>query len=468
MATAAAPAVPAYAQGLVTLDHETQVDALPVEGALPPWLAGSLLRTGPAKFEAGERSVRHWFDGLAMLHRYTFEEGRVSYANRFLHSRAWRAVEETGELRYSEFATDPCRSLFRRVASMFRPALSDNGAVNVSRVGDEFIAMTETPLPVVFDPETLEAAGVAYEPPGTLTTAHPHNDPESGELLNFAAKLGPRSHYRFYAQRSREEQRVIGSVGVRHPGYVHSFGLTERYLILAEGPFVVDPLRLATSGRPYIENYRWEPERGARFLVMERESGALRGIYETDPFFTFHHINAFERGDELVIDLCAYDDASIIDALYLDRMREGEPIPPARPRRYVIGLDRGTVTSDVLADTDLELPRIDYRRHNGRPYRYVYGGAVTDTFLGRIVKIDIERGERSGWEEDGCFAGEPVFVPEPGAEAEDAGVLLSVVLDSRAETSFLLVLDAATLEERARAEVPHRIPLSFHGQFFGA
>ena len=467
MAATVASAVPAYAQGLVTLDHETEVDALPVEGALPPWLAGSLLRTGPAKFEAGERSVRHWFDGLAMLHRYSFEEGRVSYANRFLHSRAWRAVEETGELRYSEFATDPCRSLFRRVASMFRPALSDNGSVNVSRVGDEFIAMTETPLPVVFDPETLEAAGVAYEPPGMLSTAHPHNDPERGELLNFAARLGPRSHYRFYAQRSREEQRVIGSVGVRHPGYVHSFGLSERYLILAEGPFVVDPLRLATSGRPYIENYRWEPERGARFLVMERESGALRGVYETDAFFTFHHINAFERGDELVVDLCAYDDASVIDALYLDRMRAGEPIPPARPRRYVIGLDRGTVTSEELADTDLELPRINYRRHNGRPYRYIYGGAVTDRFLGSIAKVDIERGEHSSWEEDGCFAGEPVFVPEPGAEGEDAGVLLSVVLDSRAETSFLLVLDAATLEERARAEVPHRIPLSFHGQFFG-
>jgi beta,beta-carotene 9',10'-dioxygenase len=377
-------------------------------------------------------------------------------------------VEETGELGYSEFATDPCRSLFRRVASMFRPALSDNGAVNVSRVGDEFIAMTETPLPVVFDPDTLEAAGVAYEPPGMLTTAHPHNDPERGELLNFAARLGPRSHYRFYAQRSREEQRVIGSVGVRHPGYVHSFGLTDRFLILAEGPFVVDPLRLATSGRPYIENYRWEPERGARFLVMERDSGALRGVYETDAFFTFHHINAFERENELVVDLCVYDDASIIDALYLDRMRAGEPIPPARPRRYVIGLDRGTVTREELADTDLELPRINYRRHNGRPYRYAYGGAVTDQFLGSIVKIDVERGEHSAWEVDGCFAGEPVFVPEPGAEAEDAGVLLSVVLDSRGEASFLLVLDAATLEERARAEVPHRIPLSFHGQFFGA
>ena len=42
MAATVASAVPAYAQGLVTLDHETEVDALPVEGALPPWLAGSL------------------------------------------------------------------------------------------------------------------------------------------------------------------------------------------------------------------------------------------------------------------------------------------------------------------------------------------------------------------------------------------------------------------------------------------
>ena len=471
MAATAAPTVPAYAQGLVTLDHETEVDALPVEGALPPWLAGSLLRTGPAKFEAGERSLRHWIDGLAMLHRYSFEEGRVSYANRFLHSRAWRAVEETGELRYSEFATDPCRSLFRRVASMFRPALTDNGSVNVSRVGDEFIAMTETPLPVVFDPETLEAAGVAYEPPGMLTTAHPHNDPERGELLNFAASLGPRSHYRFYAQRSREEQRVIGSVGVRHPGYVHSFGLSERYLILAEGPFVVDPLRLATSGRPYIENYRWEPERGARFIVMERGSGALRGVYETDAFFTFHHINAFERDGTLVIDLSAYDDDEIIRALYLERARDPETVfPTVAPRRYEIDLDGGGVRSRALADVMFELPRIDYRRHNGRDYHYAYATSLREPgapgFLDQLAKLDVADGSVATWHEEGCFPGEPVFVAAPGAEGEDEGVLLSVVLDARSGTSLLLALDAGDLHELGRAHVPQHVPFGFHGSYF--
>ena len=44
--------------------------------------------------------------------------------------------------------------------------------------------------------------------------------------------------------------------------------------------------------------------------------------------------------------------------------------------------------------------------------------------------------------------------------------LLSVVLDPDAEQSFLLILDAHSWTERARAPVPHAIPFGFHGQFF--
>ena len=40
--------------------------------------------------------------------------------------------------------------------SLFSPDLTDNANVNLARLGDEYIAMTETPLPVTFDPETLE------------------------------------------------------------------------------------------------------------------------------------------------------------------------------------------------------------------------------------------------------------------------------------------------------------------------
>jgi hypothetical protein len=47
-------------------------------------------------------------------------------------------------------------------------------------------------------------------------------------------------------------------------------------------------------------------------------------------------------------------------------------------------------------------------------------------------------------------------------------VLLSVVLDPAAGTSFLLVLDANGLGEIARARVPHHIPFGFHGGYYPA
>ena len=86
-------------------------------------------------------------------------------------------------------------------------------------------------------------------------------------------------------------------------------------------------------------------------------------------------------------------------------------------------------------------------------------------WLEAIVKADLETRETTVWSEPGCFAGEPVFVAEPDGAAEDDGVLLSIVLDSERGNSFLLVLDAASLEELARAEAPHHIPFGFHGQF---
>ncbi|TMK38723.1 MAG: carotenoid oxygenase family protein [Actinobacteria bacterium] len=463
-ATASPPAL-----GFATLEREISVSELPLAGELPPWLAGSLLRTGPAKFEVGEQRMRHWFDGLAMLHRFTIDDGRVSYGNRALESRAYRAAREQGRIAYAEFATDPCRSLFRRVQTMFTAsAFTDNGAVNVGRLGDRFIAMTETRLPVQFDASTLQAGGVhPYRAPGQLSTAHPHLDRDSGAMLNYAAKLGPRSSYRFFAVGPQDTRpRVLASVPVSRPAYMHSFGLTERWFVLAEFPHVVNPLELALSGRPYIENYRWKPERGTRFTLVDRATGQSVDGFETEACFGFHHINSFERDGEVVVDLCTYPDAGIIEDLYLDRLRAGKPPTMPSATRFVLGLDNCSVNAQPLCQGGLELPRINYRAGNERAYRYVWGnGGGPGGWLDRIVKVDTDAGETHAWSQPGCWPGEPVFVARPDAEVEDDGVLLSVVLNAEAGNSFLLVLDAADLQELARAEAPHHIPLGFHGQF---
>ncbi|MBZ0189236.1 MAG: carotenoid oxygenase family protein [Candidatus Obscuribacterales bacterium] len=50
--------------------------------------------------------------------------------------------------------------------------------------------------------------------------------------------------------------------------------------------------------------------------------------------------------------------------------------------------------------------------------------------------------------------------------AYDDGVIISVVLDGNAQSSFLRILDARTVEELARAVIPELIPFGFHGQLF--
>jgi beta,beta-carotene 9',10'-dioxygenase len=474
MATRTAAPATSRRPGFQTLDEEVRVPRLEVSGAVPEWLAGTLVRVTPAMQEIGGRTLRHWFDGLAMLNAFSFADGEVSYGSRYLETEARRAAEE-GRMGFRGFAEDPCRSLFKRAMALVVPPRNDNTNVNLVKLGERYLAMTELPLPIEFDPGTLETLGLREwrdRLGGHVTTAHPHHDPARDELLNYVTHFGPRSSYRLFGlPAGSETRRRIAKLPVREPAYMHSFGMSERYLVLSENPFVVNPLRLGLSGRPFIDNYRWEPERGTRFIVVDRHSGEVRTIAEAEPFFCFHHVNAFEREGELVVDLVAYRDADIVRALELERLRDpSHRIPIPELRRYRVPLDGGDASGERVADVGMELPRIDYGAVNARDYRYAYGvsmrGADSD-WVDQLVKIDVRNAQVWGWSEDGCYPGEPVFVRSPDGRPEDGGVVLSVVLDAAAGRSFLVVLDAGSFEELARAEAPHAVPFGFHGQFFG-
>ena len=464
-----------YVMGFASLDTETDIADLPVHGTVPDWLAGTLVRNGPALFDVNGTTFRHWFDGQAMLHRFDIGGGTVSYRNRFLDTSALRSIRDRGRIGYIEFATDPCGSIFSRYRARWQGKLTPNACVNVNEYGDTAFAMTEVPLAVEFDPDTLATVGVrpwADDLDGDTTTAHPHEDPTTGEPVNFLLSFGRTCEYRVHRVRpDRFERVLLGTYRTEQPGYLHSFAITRKYVVLVVYPFVVNALSLLVRDRPFIENFRWRPELGTRIVLMDLTDGSVRGEYRTDPFFAFHHINAYDLDDAdgVVLDICSYDDATAVDALYLNKMRGAIPAPQAFPTRYRVNADTGEVTSARLADRTMELPRINYGAYNGRPYRYAYGVGALDpggtNFLDQLVKLDTATGETVVWREDGCYPGEPVFVPAPDADTEDDGVLLSVVLDSRERRSWLLVLDAAGFTELARATVPHAIPFGFHGQF---
>src|SRR5919198_5975978 len=208
--------------GFCTLAEEVTRDDLAIEGRLPDWLIGELVRVTPAGLDSNGHSVRHWFDGLAMLHKFSFHDGRVSYANRHLDTEARRRAADPGARQSQGFATDPCRGLFKRVMTMVSRVPSDNTNVNLVRLGREYLAMTETPMPVQFDPKTLATLGLGEAAPGQVTTAHPQVDPDERELINYATHFGRSSSYRVYTRRAGEPYQVLGQIPVAEPSYVQS------------------------------------------------------------------------------------------------------------------------------------------------------------------------------------------------------------------------------------------------------
>jgi carotenoid cleavage dioxygenase-like enzyme len=224
--------------------------------------------------------------------------------------------------------------------------------------------------------------------------------------------------------------------------------------------------------RPYIENFRWKPGRGTRFHVIERSTGRAVGSYDAESFFSFHHVNAFEDGDDLVVDLVGYDDASIIDAFYVNRLEDSSnelPLGTLRRFRLPVSGEQRPVQAETLSPTCIELPSFDYSRMNmSADHRYVYGVGLHDRqgFYDQLVKIDLRDGSARTWHEPGQYPGEGVFAGRPGRTDEDDGVVLSVVLDAARGTSYLLALDAHSLTEVARAELPHPVLFGYHGQFY--
>ncbi|HEV7423742.1 MAG TPA: carotenoid oxygenase family protein [Candidatus Paceibacterota bacterium] len=462
-----------YKLGFESSNKELVIENLPTIGEIPSWLTGTLLRTGPVQFETKQKKLNHWFDGFSMLHSFTFNNGKVSYRNKFLQSDAYKSAQKNGEINYREFATDPCRSIFKKFFTLFSTELTDNGNVNITKIANEYLALSETTLPISFNPNLLntkEHFKFDDNLKGQITTAHPHFDFETQEGFNYITNFSRKSCYQIYKfSHNSKIRKLLAKIEVDKPSYMHSFGLTKNYVILVEWPFVVNPLDLVFSNQPFIKNYKWEPQRGLKFRLINRNNGKVTTLTSSEVYFAFHHINAFEKGNEIMLDICAYKDPNIINALYLDKLREDIPsLPKPSFRRFTLNLENSTVISEQIINEPIELPRLNYGKYNTKPYQFAYGASYNKEvdFLNQLIKVDIESKKSIAWYKENLYPGEPVFIPRPNAQSEDDGVILSVALDTMQSKSALVILNAKDFKEIGRVLLPHHIPFGFHGNFY--
>ncbi|KAI0917770.1 hypothetical protein AcV7_007097 [Taiwanofungus camphoratus] len=338
---------------------------------------------------------------------------------------------------------------------------------------------------------------------GQISAAHSCRDNTTGEFFNFSLKLGRRPVYKVFRIKPGEKDGpepdrtdhavdVLAEIVDAPAAYLHSFAMTQKYVVLCvwqadftySGASIVFNRNIAGS-----INKKWNPKRNALFYVIDRHNGGVVAKYETPPFFAFHQINSYDSGtDDIVLDLSVYDDHSVIDLFYLDNLRnldDHHHMKAGCARRFVLedvrgghGTTRQAKVMYTIPETySIELPTVHPGRYH-KPYRFAYGINKSDTkkatFADGLIKLDLSNPEAKPktWGAPGYTPGEPIFVPRPRSssetpveDAEDDGVLLSVVLDAEKQKSMLVILDAKEMKEEARAEMDSHFPFSFHGTF---
>ncbi len=414
-----------------TYEEVTATD-LKVTGNIPPELNGRYFRNG-ANPETGESP--HWFLGNGMIHGVELSNGKANwYRNRYVR---------TPQLSSSDAESD----VDDRARSLANTHI-------VSHAG-HILALEEGHWPFELNRD-LETIG-PYNYDGKLETgmtAHPKICGETGELLFFAYGMMP--PYLTYHRATADGQLVQSEViDVKGATMVHDFNITRNHVIFMDLPMIWD-FEAAASGLPI----RWSDEYGARLGVMPRNGTNADVVwYDIEPCYVFHPLNAYEEGDDIVIDVCRMETT----------MKPGAADAPPMLHRWTIHQKTGSVSESQLDDRSVEFPRVP-DRVVGLKHRFGYTAEFVSGLpaAGAFRKYDLQTGASTAHELSyGRMGGEPVFVPAEGATSEDDGYLLSFVYDPAENQSELIIVDASNMAAQpvARVHLPNRVPAGFHGSW---
>ncbi len=457
-----------YLKGAWTPLHEevNATDMKVLEGSIPNDIDGVYLRnTQNPLYQSFGRY--HPFDGDGMIHMIGFRDGKATYRNRFVLTKGLSAEIEADKRLWAGLMEDPKLST--------RPGWGAHGSIKdasstdvVVHAGKAITSYYQCGEGYRLDPLTLEQHGIPSWSPLDGISAHMKVDEANGEMLFFNySKHAPYMHYGVVDK----HDKLVHYVPIPLPGprLPHDMAFSENYAILNDFPLFWDE-ELLKQGKHVVKFHADKP---SRFAIIPRR-GQPEDIrwFEAAPTFVLHWLNAYEEGDEIVLDGYFQDDPEPKNfdgapkgyermMSYLDQYK----MMP-RLHRWRFNLKTGKTTEQRLDDRTLEFGMINMR-HGGLPYRYAYSALPVPgwfLFLG-YVKHDLQTGE--SWEvrlPEGQYASEAPFAPRVNAKDEDDGYLVTFVNNENTGKSEALLIDCKRFTDGpvCRIELPHKMCAGTH------
>lgn len=438
--------------------------ALRIEGRWPAGLQGTLYRNGPGLMSRGGERYRHWFDGDGLVQAWTFEGGRARHQARFVQTAKFKAEQQAG------------RFLLPALGTAIPPQLpiQNSDSLNVANTSvlpldGRLYALWEGGSAYEMDADTLATRGPkawAPELQAMPFSAHPKVEPD-GRVWNFGTAMQRLMIYQLSPRGELQRQQLLK---LPMAAMVHDFAVSQRFLVFLLAPIGLDMAKVR-AGQSMADAMEWRGQDATRVLALDKATLTPRW-FELPAAMVFHFGNAWDDGDELVLD---YVEAPPLPQ-FQDRikaMMSGQRIAavPSRPRLLRLPLNGQGAPRWEGRDEQVEFPVVDPRvvaqRHRfvyyptrvARPDRWGFDG---------VMRLDLESGQRQRYQFDGeVLLEEQLLVPRPGSTREGQGWLLGLGYDTRRQRSFASVFDAERLADGplARAWLPYWVPLGFHGRF---
>ncbi|NVD28152.1 carotenoid oxygenase family protein [Parasphingorhabdus flavimaris] len=436
-----------------------------IEGAIPDDIDGIYLRNTENQIHQ-PLGRHHPFDGDGMIHQISFQNGKANYRNRFVKTRCFDAEQSAEQSLWGGLMDGPGTSL--RPGFGAHGSLKDSSSTDiVVHAGKAISTFYQCGEGYVLNPETLEPEGLAPWVPIDGISAHPRVDENTGEMMFFNySKFAPYMHYGVVDK----DHKLVHYVPIELPGprLPHDMTFSENWSILNDLPVFWDEELLKRN----IHAVRFHDDMPSRFALIPRhgDPSEIRW-FEAAPTYVLHWLNAYEEGDEVIMDGYFQEDPSpppIAEAgehghlmAYLD-----EHSFKSRLHRWRFNLKDGTTTEEQLDDRIVEFGMIN-QQYSGRKYRYVYSTFAKPgwfLFCG-FIKHDLETGESETVTlDDGRYASEAPFAPRVNSQSEDDGYLVSFIMDENSGTSECILIDAKNFEAGpvCRIKLPHKICSGTH------
>lgn len=467
-----------WMRSLRDLPREHDFEPLRTEGSVPHALLGTLYRIGPSLFSSFGKPYGHLFDGDGAITAVRFAEGRAFGAARLVQTEGLKKERHSGRRLYGGYGTTlPGMRRFwpQNVTSKIKnPA---NTALLVW--GKRLFALYEGGLPTEIAPSDLATLGTQDLDIVMQTfSAHPHAVPARRAIYNFGVRYGRNTTLDIYELNDGGSARRFAEVPLSQPTLIHDFVATEKHLVFFAPPLRFNPLRLLFGLDTIDSGLRWTPDAGTEVVIVTIDDPSHVTRFTIDAFFQWHFLNAYERGNEIVVDVVTFPDFESNN--WFGELIEPHPMAPyAAGELWRVVLNPGTQRASVAPcwARPCEFPRVapavESKRHTiGWLAAYdTSDGRRVDRLPDAIAKVEVDTGKYSMWVSGGGVASEPIFVPQqdgaPGEHVEDDGWVLTLVYDPASDTSNITVLDARDLSTGPLARVwfDHHVPPTFHGAF---